>query len=57
MIIGVLKEARDGERRVSGTPETVRQLIKIGYDVVVDAGAGASPTRPTSSRAQRSATR
>ena len=40
MIIGVLKEARSGERRVSGTPDTVRKLIKIGYDVVVDADAG-----------------
>lgn len=46
MIIGILKEARTGERRVSGTPETVRQLGKIGYDVVVDAGAGAAASFP-----------
>lgn len=46
MIIGVLKESRSGERRVSGTPDTVRQLTKLGYDVVVDAGAGASASFP-----------
>ncbi|GAC1383358.1 MAG: Re/Si-specific NAD(P)(+) transhydrogenase subunit alpha [Marmoricola sp.] len=40
MIIGVLKEARAGETRVAATPATVEQLIKLGYQVVVDAGAG-----------------
>lgn len=42
MIIGVLSEAQPGETRVSATPATVGQLIKLGYDVVVDAGAGAA---------------
>jgi len=46
VIIGVLKEARSGERRVSGTPDTVLKLIKTGYDVVVDAGAGAAASFP-----------
>ena len=40
MIIGVIKEARPGETRVAATPATVEQLIKLGYDVVVEAGAG-----------------
>ena len=40
MIIGILKEARPGETRVAATPVTVAQLIALGYDVVVDAGAG-----------------
>jgi NAD(P) transhydrogenase subunit alpha len=40
MIIGVLKEAQPGETRVSATPNTVEQLIKLGYQVVVEAGAG-----------------
>ena len=40
MIIGVLKEARDGETRVAATPATVEQLRKLGYEVVLDAGAG-----------------
>ncbi len=42
MIIGVVLEARPGETRVAATPTTVAQLIKLGYDVVVDAGAGSA---------------
>ncbi|MFF0424884.1 Re/Si-specific NAD(P)(+) transhydrogenase subunit alpha [Streptomyces sp. NPDC004520] len=40
MIVGVLKEARAGEHRVSATPATVEQIRKLGYGVVVDSGAG-----------------
>ncbi|KAA1430075.1 Re/Si-specific NAD(P)(+) transhydrogenase subunit alpha [Mycolicibacter arupensis] len=40
MNIGVLSEAQPGETRVSATPTTVAALIKLGYDVVVDSGAG-----------------
>ncbi|OKJ64640.1 NAD(P) transhydrogenase subunit alpha [Streptomyces sp. CB02009] len=40
MIVGVLKEARAGESRVSATPATVEQIRTLGYGVVVDAGAG-----------------
>lgn len=42
MIIGALKEAQPGETRVAATPATVAQLIKLGYEVVVDSGAGAA---------------
>ncbi|HTM84493.1 MAG TPA: Re/Si-specific NAD(P)(+) transhydrogenase subunit alpha, partial [Mycobacterium sp.] len=42
MIIGVLSEAQPGETRVSATPVTVAALAKLGYDVVVDGGAGAA---------------
>jgi H+-translocating NAD(P) transhydrogenase subunit alpha len=42
MIIGVLLEARPGETRVAATPTTTTHLIKLGYDVVVDAGAGSA---------------
>jgi NAD(P) transhydrogenase subunit alpha len=41
MLIGVLKEARAGETRVAATPITVGQLLKLGYEVVVESGAGA----------------
>ena len=41
MIIGVLKEALPGETRVAATPATVAQLLALGYDVVVEPGAGA----------------
>ncbi len=40
MRIGVLKEAQQGETRVSATPNTVGQLLKLGYDVTVESGAG-----------------
>ncbi|WP_018157639.1 Re/Si-specific NAD(P)(+) transhydrogenase subunit alpha [Demetria terragena] len=42
MQIGVLNEAASGETRVSATPATVERLRTLGYDVVVDPGAGAS---------------
>ncbi|MEU8617516.1 Re/Si-specific NAD(P)(+) transhydrogenase subunit alpha [Streptomyces sp. NPDC048623] len=40
MIVGVLKEARAGEKRVAATPATVEPIRKLGYDVVVEPGAG-----------------
>ena len=40
MLIGVLREAQRGERRVAATPVTVTQLLKLGYEVVVEPGAG-----------------
>ena len=40
MIIGVLREAKPGETRVAATPATVAQLIQLGYEVIVDPGAG-----------------
>jgi H+-translocating NAD(P) transhydrogenase subunit alpha len=39
--IGVPKETRPGETRVAATPKTVAQLIALGYDVLVESGAGA----------------
>ena len=41
LTIGVTQESAAGETRVSATPATVRQLIALGYDVIVAAGAGA----------------
>ena len=40
MLIGVVKESRTGETRVAATPLTVGQLMKLGYEVVVEPGAG-----------------
>ncbi|GAB2463088.1 NAD(P) transhydrogenase subunit alpha [Jatrophihabitans fulvus] len=40
MRIGVTKEAKPGETRVAATPKTVEQLVKLGYDVIVETGAG-----------------
>jgi NAD(P) transhydrogenase subunit alpha len=38
--IGVPRETRARETRVAATPKTVAQLIGLGYDVVVETGAG-----------------
>ncbi|MFK0235635.1 Re/Si-specific NAD(P)(+) transhydrogenase subunit alpha [Streptomyces vinaceus] len=38
--IGVAAETSPGETRVAATPSTVRQLVALGYEVVVEAGAG-----------------
>src|SRR6187455_3070079 len=40
MRIGIPTESRHGERLVAATPKTVGQLVGLGYDVVVEAGAG-----------------
>jgi NAD(P) transhydrogenase subunit alpha len=42
MIVGVVQETFPGERRVALVPSLVPNLTKIGYEVVVQAGAGAS---------------
>jgi NAD(P) transhydrogenase subunit alpha len=41
MKIGIPKEIRPGERRVAATPETVSRLLKLGFEVSVEAQAGA----------------
>ena len=40
MKIGIPKEIYEGERRVATTPEVVKWLRKLGYDVAVESGAG-----------------
>jgi len=40
MKIGVPKETFAGEKRVATTPEVAAQLIKLGFDVLVQRGAG-----------------
>ncbi len=41
MKIGIPKEIHDGEKRVATTPDVVKQLIKLGFEVAVESGAGA----------------
>lgn len=40
MRIGIPRESLAGETRVAATPNSVRQLIKLGFDVMVESGAG-----------------
>ncbi|MGE9807205.1 MULTISPECIES: Re/Si-specific NAD(P)(+) transhydrogenase subunit alpha [unclassified Janibacter] len=44
MRIGVPQESRPGETRVAVTPRTVAQLVALGHEVVVQAGAGLRAT-------------
>ncbi|WP_235561953.1 Re/Si-specific NAD(P)(+) transhydrogenase subunit alpha [Marmoricola sp. Leaf446] len=39
-VVGVVGESTPGERRVAATPDTVAQLVRLGYRVRVEAGAG-----------------
>ncbi len=41
MLIGIPRETNAGETRVAATPKTVEQIRKLGFDVVVESGAGA----------------
>ena len=42
MIIGIPRESLPGETRVAATPQTTAQLLKLGYEVLVESGAGAA---------------
>ena len=41
LTIGVPKEIHAGERRVALSPEATKQLVKQGFKVVIEEGAGA----------------
>jgi len=45
-VIGVVAEA--AESRVAATPETVKKILALGYEVVVEKGAGAKAAFPDS---------
>jgi len=40
MKVGIPKEIHPGERRVAATPETASRLSKLGFEVLVESGAG-----------------
>ena len=40
LVIGVPKETAAGEKRVATVPEVVEKLIKLGFSVAVESGAG-----------------
>jgi NAD(P) transhydrogenase subunit alpha len=46
MNLAVLKETKLHERRVAATPETIKKFIGLGFDVVVETGAGAAASIP-----------
>ena len=56
MRIGVPRETRARETRVAATPETVTKLVALGYDVVVESGAGAGSSFLNEAYAEAGAT-
>ena len=48
MKIGIPSEIHAGEQRVATTPDVASQLIKLGYSVAIEAGAGAAAKFPDS---------
>ena len=56
MLVGILKERHRGEARVAATPATVTQLRTLGYEVVVDAGAGVASSFPDAAYVEVGAT-
>ncbi len=55
MIVGVPKELYPGERRVALVPLVVPNLIKAGFEVAVEAGAGAAAGYPDTQYAEKGA--
>ncbi len=56
MKIAILKEGAPGERRVAGTPETVKKFIGLGADLAVETGAGEEASIADSAFADAGAT-
>jgi proton-translocating NAD(P)+ transhydrogenase subunit alpha len=56
MRIGVPKESAPGERRVALVPESAKNLIRAGYDVAIEAGAGDDAGYPDAAYREAGAT-
>ena len=46
MRIGIPRESKPGETLVAATPATAAQLMKLGYEIVIEAGAGGHADQP-----------
>ncbi|MGY8525893.1 Re/Si-specific NAD(P)(+) transhydrogenase subunit alpha [Paracidovorax citrulli] len=46
MQIGIPQETRAGEARVAATPETVKKIVALGHQVLVQTGAGLRASQP-----------
>jgi NAD(P) transhydrogenase subunit alpha len=56
MRIGIPKESLSAETRVAGTPKSVAQLVKLGYTVAVETGAGGKASFPDEEYVEAGAT-
>ena len=48
MRIGIPKESMAGETLVASTPKTLEKLKKLGFEIVVESGAGNKASYPDS---------
>jgi len=55
VIIGVTKESYPGERRVALVPSVVPNLVRAGFEVLVESGAGAEAGYPDAQYSERGA--
>ena len=55
MIIGVPRESYPGERRVALVPMVIPNLVKAGFEVVIEAGAGAQAGYPDAQYSEKGA--
>lgn len=55
MRIGIPREGRPGDRLVAATPRTVKQLVALGHEVLVETGAGAAANFPDDAYAEAGA--
>ena len=46
MKVGIPSEVYPNERRVAATPETVKRLTKLGFEVLIESGAGSKADFP-----------
>lgn len=46
MKLAVLRERRDAEKRVAASPETVKKLMALGFEVIIETGAGGGASIP-----------
>ena len=56
MRLGIVKEIREGERRVAASPAVVGKWVKAGWEVVVERGAGLGATFRDADFADKGAT-
>jgi NAD(P) transhydrogenase subunit alpha len=56
MKVAVVREVQEGERRVAIVPESVRKLVKAGFAVAVQAGAGVASSFPDEAYREAGAT-
>src|SRR3954451_12285405 len=55
VLIGIPRETRPRETRVAATPTTVGRLLRLGYEVLVESGAGAASSFPDEAYAEAGA--